>query len=359
MIKSKKLQLVMVLVLACLCAPVLGVEPNLPKTKPRFEINSEEQQWIAMGGIICKGPIKPTHVAELFLPFPYSDEYMPNSNPQRIMRMLKTFPGQSISSEQRVFLSASKIQDAISIIDRGDTVRRHYHIRLYAMSELDARKIAEAFIEAMTDKAEKIGSYKEHIRMLQETIFRTNKKILAQEAEAEVELANLRESIKNVHYLSTDEAKQAISELNTMLNNLDIELAGMKAKLRAIQEQQLRQKAIRNKIPVQERTERINRDGILLKLEDMWIDLLIELKVAEARKETAIQLRMQAEDFCKQMNAKKAEFQKEMNKFKMDIAFYEREIHQFKEKLADPDMEILPPKVYQNKVTIYPVRAED
>ena len=186
-----------------------------------------------------------------------------------------------MSSEQRVFLSASTVKDAIAIIDRGDTVRRHYHIRLYAMSELDARKIAEAFIEAMTDKAEKIGRYKEHIRMMQEEIFRTKRKILEKEAETEVALANLRENIKNVHYLSTDEAKQAILELNTMLNNLDIELAGMEAKLQAIQEHQLRQKAIRSKIPLKERTERINREGILLKLEDMLIDLLIELKVAD------------------------------------------------------------------------------
>jgi hypothetical protein len=353
MIKSKKLQLVMVLVLACLCAPALGVEPNLPKTKPRFEINSEEQQWQVERDKIGKGPIKPTHVAELFLP--YSDEYSPDSNPQRIMRILKTAPGQSMSSEQRVFLSASTIQDAISIIDRGDTVRRHYHIRLYAMSELDARKIAEAFIEAMGDKAEKIRSYKDHIRSLQREIFQTKELIFNKESDAEVELANFRENIKNVHYLSTDEAKQAILELNTMLNNLDIELAGMKAKLQAIQEHQVRQKAIKDK----KLEEGINREGILLKLEDMLIDLLIELKVAEARKETAIELRRQAEDFCKQMDAKKAEFQKDMNKFKMNITFYEREIHQFKEKLADPDMETLPPRVYQNKVTIYPVRAEE
>ena len=356
MIKSGKHQLVIAMILAFISFSALGVEPNLPKTKPRFEINSEKQQWQVEGGKIGKGPIKPTHVAELFLP--YSDEYSPNSNLQRIMRMLKTFPGRSISSEQRVFLSALTVKDAISIIDRGDTVRRHYHIRLYAMSEKDARKIAEAFIEAMADKAEKIGIYKERIRMLQEEIFRTNKKILDKEAETEVALANFRENITNVHYLSTDEAKQAISELNTMLNNLDIELAGMKAKLQAIQEHQFRQKAIRNK-NLEERTERINRDGILLKLEDMLIDLLIELKVADARKETATEIRMRAEDFCKQMDAKKAEFQKDVNEYKMRVTMFEQEIHQFNEKLADPDMETLPPKVFQNKVTIYPVRAED
>ena len=356
MIKSGKHQLVIAMILAFISFSASGVEPNLPKTKPRFEINSEKQQWQVEGGKIGKGPIKPTHVAELFLP--YSDEYSPNSNLQRIMRMLKTFSGRSISSEQRVFLSASTVKDAISIIDRGDTVRRHYHIRLYAMSELDARKIAEAFIEAMADKAEKIGIYKERIRMLQEEIFRTNKKILDKEAETEVALANFRENITNVHYLSTDEAKQAISELNTMLNNLDIELAGMKAKLQAIQEHQFRQKAIRNK-NLEERTERINRDGILLKLEDMLIDLLIELKVADARKETATEIRMRAEDFCKQMDAKKAEFQKDVNEYKMRVTMFEQEIHQFNEKLADPDMETLPPKVFQNKVTIYPVRAED
>jgi len=337
------------MILAFISISASGVEPNLPKTKPRFEINSEEQQWQIEGGKIGKGPFKPTHVAELFLP--YSEEYSPKSNPQRIMRMLKTAPGQSISSEQRVFLSSSTARDAISIIDRGDTVRRHYHIRLYAMSELDARKTAEAFIEAMTDKAEKIRSYKERIRSLQEGIFHAKKEIFEKEAATEVALANLRESIKNVHYLSTDEAKQAISELNTMLNNLDIELAGMKAKLQAIQEH-------RNK-NLEEGTKRINREGILLKLEDMWIDLLIELKVAEARKETATRLRSEAEDFCKQMNTMKAEFQKVVNEYKTHVTMYEQEIHQFKEKLADPDMETLPPKVFQNKVTIYPVRVED
>ena len=356
MIKSRKHQLVIAMILAFISFSASGVEPNLPKAKPRFEINSEEQQWQVERGKIGKGPIKPTHVAELFLP--YSDEYSPDTNPQRIMRMLKTFAGRSMSSEQRVFLSASTVKDAISIIDRGDTVRRHYHIRLYAMSELDARKIAEAFIEALADKSEKIRSYKNHIRNLQGGIFQTKQEILEKEAEAEVELANLRESIKNVHYLSTDEAKQAILELNTMLNNLDIELAGMKAKLQAIQEHQLRQKAIRNK-NLEEGTERINRDGILLKLEDMLIDLLIELKVAEARKETATELRMRAEVFCKQMDAKKAEFQKDVNEYKMRVTMYEQEIHQFKEKLADPDMETLPLKVYQNKVTIYPVQVEE
>ncbi|HUU15896.1 MAG TPA: hypothetical protein VMW72_02005 [Sedimentisphaerales bacterium] len=251
-----------------------------------------------------------------------------------------------MSAEQRGFLSTTQAQDAISIIDRGDTVRRHYQIRLYAMSELDARKTAEAFVEALADKAEKIRSYKDHILMLQREIFQTKQEILEKEAENEVALANLRENIKNVHYLSTDEAKQAISELNTMLNNLDIELAGMKAKLQAIQEHRERQKII-------------NREGILLKLEDMWIDLLIELKVAEARKETATEIRMRAEDFCKKMGAKKAEFQKNVNEYKMRVTMNEQEIHQFKEKLADPDMETLPLKVYQNKVTIYPVRAEE
>jgi hypothetical protein len=353
MIKSGKHQLVIAMILAFISFSASGVEPNLPKTKPRFEINSEEQQWKVERGKIGKGPIKPTHVAELFLP--YSEEYSPDSNPQRIMRMLKTAPGRSMSSEQRVFLSASTIQDAISIIDRYDTVPRHYHIRLYAMSEKDARKTAEAFIEALADKAEKIRSYKNRIRSLQGEIFRTKQKILEKESETEVALANLRESIKNVHYLSTDEAKHAISELNTMLNNLDIDLAGMRAKLQAIREHQERQKAIKEK----KLEEGINREGILLKLEDMLIDLLIELQVGKARKETATELRRQAEDFCKKMDAKKAEFQKDVNEYKKHVAMFEQEIHRFKEKLADPDMETLPLKVYQNKVTIYPVRAEE
>lgn len=352
MIRSRKYRLVIAMILAFISASAPGVEPNLPKTQLKFEINSKEQQWQLGSGKIGKGPIKPTHVAELFLP--YSEEYLPDSNPQRIMRMLKTPSGQSMSQKQRDFLATITVQDAIAIVDRGRTVRRHYQIRLYATSEEDARKTAEAFIEALTDKAEKIRNYKDHIRVLQEDVFRIKREILGREAEAELSLANLRESMNNVHYFSTDEAKQAISELNTMLNNLDIEIAGMRAKLRAIQEHQLRQRSIRDR----KLEEGINREGILLKLEEMRIDLLIELKVAEARKETAAQLRRQAEDFCKQMNTKKAAFQKDLNNLKMRVARYEQEIHRFKEKLAEPDVDMLPPKVYQNKVTIYPVRGD-
>ena len=349
MIMSRKLQLALVLTLACIYTPVFSVESNPSKTPLNFEIKSDEQQWIVeVGGRIGKGPIKPTHVAELFLSYPRSDEYNPRTNPQRISRMLKTTPGQSMSSEQHSFLSASTLTDTITVIDRGNIVRRHFQIHLYAMSELDAQKMAEAFNEAMADKAEKIISYKEHINGLQESIFRRKKNILDKEVEAEKFLAERRESIENVYYLSTDEAKQAISELNTMLNNLDIELAGMKAKLMAIQEHKERQKA-KGEIVV-------NREGIVLKLENMWIDLLIELKVAEAKKETATQLRSQAEDFCKQMNAAKVDFQNDMNRLKMDITFCEKEIRKFEEKLADPDMEMLPPKIFQNKVTIYPVK---
>jgi hypothetical protein len=352
MIKSRTLQLALILTLACICAPVLGGKIDPTKMALSYEIKSEEQQWIVeVGGRIGKGPgkgpIKPTHVAELFLPYPRSDEYVPNSNPQRIIRMLKTAQGQSMSSNQRSFLSASKVTDAIAVIDRGKIVRRHYQIRLYAMSELDARKMAEAFIEAMGDKAETVRSYEEQISSLQVEILQNKRKILDKQAESEVTLTTLRESIKNVHYLSIDEAKRAILELNTMLNNLDIELAGMNAKLIVIQEQQ---KAMKDQVGG------INREGILLKLENMWIDLLIEFQVAEAKKKTATEIRSHAEDFCKRMNAKQAEFQKEINELNMYTTFLENDIRQFEEKLADPDTETWPPKIYQNKVAIYPVK---
>jgi len=353
MIKSRKHQLLIALILICTSVPALGVEPSETIMGLNFEISSEKQKWQPRYSEIDEIPVKPTHDAELFLPD--SEEYSPDSNPQRIMRMLKTSPGQSMSSDQHTFLSTSRARDAIAIMGRrGDKVPRHYQIRLYAVTEKDARKMAEAFIEALTDKAEKIRSYKDRIRGQQEGIFYTKEEILQTEASAEAALANLRDE-KNMYYFSTDEAKQAVSELNKMLNNLDIELAGIQAKLLAVQEHRERQKSIRDK----KLEEGISREGILLKLEDMWIDLLIELKVAQARKDMAIQLRRQAEIFCKEMNTKKAEFQKEVNGLKMRLTRCEQDIHQYEEKLADADFEMLPPMVYQNKVTIYPVGTDD
>ena len=46
MIKSGKLQFIMVLILACICVPLLGEEPNEAKTELKFEISGNEQRWI-------------------------------------------------------------------------------------------------------------------------------------------------------------------------------------------------------------------------------------------------------------------------------------------------------------------------
>ncbi|HUU18467.1 MAG TPA: hypothetical protein VMW72_15055 [Sedimentisphaerales bacterium] len=96
MIKSGKHQFVIAMILAFISFSASGVEHNLPKTKPRFEINSEEQQWQVEGDKIGKGPIKPTHVAELFLP--YSDEYVSNSNSRRCPCRSWRFIGYSLGS---------------------------------------------------------------------------------------------------------------------------------------------------------------------------------------------------------------------------------------------------------------------
>jgi len=68
MISSKKQQLLFALILACICAPVLGQEPNETKTELTFEISSEKQVWIVESmNQIGTGPIKPTHVAVLLI----------------------------------------------------------------------------------------------------------------------------------------------------------------------------------------------------------------------------------------------------------------------------------------------------
>ncbi len=351
MISTRKRQLAITLILACICIPALATEPNEAKTELKFEISTKETKWMRDKTQPGRGPIKPAYVATLFIKDDYYFSDLPNS--EEIEVLVKTYAGESMSVPQKELLAKSEVVAAR--IGHEETVKDHFYYRLYAVSPDDAKKMAEALIEALNDQHTRMRLYKLRLHNLQEELSHNRMRLVFQDIDMEIDLTRFREAMKNVHYLTVEEAKITISELNKMLNHLDIDRAGVQAKIKAIREHQSRQKAIRDK----KLEEGISREGILLKLEEMLVDLFIEFDVLEDRMETASRLRGQAEHFYKQMNDKQLDLQRRANYVRINIEENEQELRRIERILTNPESDMLPPRVYQNKVTIYPVRVDN
>jgi len=292
-----------------------------------------------------RGPIKPKYAAEFAL---CESGLQLDSDLGTIgyhfEDLLATTTGQSFSQAQRDFLTGS---DALAVIDRGDMVRRHYMVRLYAAGEDDARKMTEALIEALINRTnERMRERENTVRELEEKVAETKKKI----AEAEEELKDAQPDFdsfrKNVHYRDHLEAEEALSGFNKMLNTLNVELSGIRARLETIRIFQDKGKA-----------EGFATTETIGKLEQMYIEQTIELKAAEAKMHTITPLRNAAKTFVELSLRLQAA---ESTKYNLS-----NDLKRYKEPLSALEGELahrtagMPPKVFQNKATIYRVRAGD
>jgi len=359
MIKSRKCQLAIVVIIACITASVIGQEPNLAKAKLQFEIGREEQKWITdldemgpyekqqkqemyPGGRIEKSVIRPTHVAVMRIkhvrvPRIYWTDI--SNNPI----------GRTMSKRQKEFIAEAngRIRD-LHRIEEG------FEFRWYAVSQEDAKKMTQAFIDVWNTKVHpKLQPLLKRRKELEEKIADIKKKLPEKEGKLEAAEANY-ENVKNItHEFSSEseavkESKQTILEMIKKLDALEIELAGIREKLEAI-EQYRRSKHVPGKDL---------SDETLEKLDQMLVEQMIELRGAEARKKAALQIRKREKEFYN-LYSQLNELRREVSGLNRSLINNERNLLEIEEKLANPTPDMLPPKVYQNKVTIYPVKVED
>ncbi|MBW8035115.1 MAG: hypothetical protein FVQ79_05650 [Planctomycetes bacterium] len=425
------------------------------KSELEFEISSRKQLWLTGGNKIGKGPLKPSHVAELFIRNLPREQYKSKSDKQYhpisnfssfgvMKKLLETSAGQSMSRQQRDLVTTGNVICQIGKI--SDEVGNHTHFRLYATTQDDAKKTAEAFVDFLISRANR---NLEPLLIKQQEL---NKKIVDNKnsiAETEAKLGTVQTELdelkKTVHYLSASEAKNTISKLNTRIDDLNITLAEMRAKQEATNQSLQRERKKKttqdaNLGPKDEVTELMgkleaamakNKTAAIirnqavtklkaaqsklyklkktaydlsdkkikatllnlykivdefstifttvlselevanaawedetketgldteLKLEQRLQDQKTELEVLEASKKTAANLREQAERFyyLAQQVSQLQDSKKSLNSELLDS---ENAFTKIEEKLANPGQELLPPEVYQNKVTVYPTQS--
>jgi hypothetical protein len=335
MVSLRKYQLFFGLGILLVCTPAMCQKPSEDKTELNFEISNEEQKWITDQGI-GRGPIRPTYVAVLFIRQPY---YMPNFNqPAVIDKILNTTAGKLISQKQRDFVSVAQAFCRLNLSEL--TMPNHYNFHLYAVSELDAGNMAKAFIEDLTNIAnENRKVLLDEKQKLQEQIATIKNNIPEKEIELKDTQSKLEGLKGRVHYLTMDEAKKTVLELNKMLDVIDVKIAGLRAKVSAIEKYKSSTKVAQD---------------TLAKLEQMLTEQTIELAGALARREAATRVRNQAEEFYN-LRKQQIELPKTLDDLRRSLSNRERGLQQVQDRLINPASNAMPPTVYQNKVTIYPV----
>jgi len=350
-----------------LCLAFAGIstaaqtEPNDAPLKLKFQTSTRPQDWIVRGEkdeggktLLYQnpGPTKPTHVAEVVLSRTHWRFYIESDILERIE---KSPIAKKLSRQQRDFLGTGF---AIRIDYESHRIPKHYSIWFYAMSEDDAKKTAEVFIEVLAEKATaRRQEYVKERKKLEQKIADIEKDLPEKEAQAKAAESKYKE-VKNTRYASfadteaLEKAKETMLQMAKMLDVVDIELAGIREKLKVIEEYR-KPKGLTDTLRYRELP-----NEIMVQLDRMFVEQMIELRGAEARKQATIRVRDREKALCDFFN-QLFTLDAEAHRLKDGLSGSERRLRGVEERLANPRPNMLPPKVFQNKVTIYPVRVEN
>jgi len=342
MTNSKIWQIAIALVLTCNFALWAADEQNDPAAPQiKIELSDQGMSWRSSSDRgPGQGPIRPTHVAEVFL---RQKQLRSALEPESF---LKTSAAASMSPKQREFIEGS---DAFAHMRSAREVRNHDRFFLYAVSEADARRMTEAFIEILEERPKRRRlEYATKLQEYQEEMAKAKGLLPGKEALLPTVKAEYDKSKESAHAFSADteaagHAKQTMLEMSKMLDTLDVELAGIREKLKVIQDYW-------------------SQDGTWTKeafpkLQELQIIQTIELKGAEARRKASVAIRRREKDFLDLFNQWTA-LDSEVKHLKGTIESKEKVIAQIEAILANPKPDMLPPKIYQDKVVIYPVHTD-
>lgn len=352
MVHSKK-QFVPTLILICILTPSLLAGSGKYEMKPQFEIdNNKSQLWKGNNPSQSgRGPIRPTHVAVFHIRRPHVD--LPSDHPG-ILKILKTSAGQSLSDQQQKFLAASDIITWWGI----DEIKNHDTVFLYAVSQEDAKKMVQAYFEIPANSARaRRQEYEKYMEDNKQKIAEIKKTLPEKQKQAD-EMEPKYMEIKKTRYFSLsdteayDKAKETMLEMDKMLDVITIELAGIREKMSVINEYR---QTPQDQQAVQRRRQL--PEGMLVKLEQMFVEQTIELKSTEARQQAATMIRDRDKAFV-DLFIRWTNLSGEVYKLKVNLGDSQQRVQDMEERLANPEPYMLPPELYQNKVTIYPVLTE-
>ncbi len=200
---------------------------------------------------------------------------------------------------------------------------------LYAVSEEDARKMAQGYIAHMDDKGrERLETLRSGLEVNRRTLTMIETALPKLRAEREKDSQDLATLQTGSYYQTVDEARKLVAEFNSVIALADIDIAGIKAKLAALKQA---------------------REDIRRQLEPA---LDVDLVGVVARKKAAEDARARAADFVR-LSDRIRETDRTLAEYTIEVPGLQRDIERDGQILSDPPPEMRPAVVIDNKVTIY------
>jgi len=333
--------------------PVLAVETNSDLVAPKltFSPNSESIKWPTK---IKPGHEKaaPSHVAEFYI----------DSMGTSLLKSLQQMPSwKTLSERQRQFCQSQRFYRTIST--NGTSLERYTRFQLFAVSVEDAKKLVQVCL------ARKLLSIQQDIDFLEKKRDECEQKI----QQIEKELLIKRESLESVEkeysklkqsdrysFLTDVEAstaaKDTILRMKVILDELDIQLAELRARLKAIDRYKAR--ALHDSQNTSQTSQSVElAKGTLSRLEQMEIELMINLAGFEAKRE-AIHRTISIEKRFRELYIKKDDLSGQVRSLEKNRSKHQRDRDSRQKDLEDPKGYLRVPDIFQNEVTIHPVHLE-
>jgi hypothetical protein len=305
---------------------------------------------------IKKGLVIPSHRAELFIGNISFSGTSQRRGGQRltvdfqsrdaIEKILSTPAGRIVSAAQRKFIEGGNALYRYGSL--GDEVADHFRFWVYAVSRDDVEKTTQAFIQFLIVEAEANMQYwlSECDRISRELIPDTEKRIAETLGSIKTTEAKLAKLKKTVLYVSTEEAIQTVLEFNGTLDALEVEIAGLRAKVAA------------NKEYMREYTDHASlREETFAMLQQILGNDTIELAGALARMQAAAKIRDRAKEYY-DLHTQLDELPNTLKNLENSKSSLEEGLKGAEERMADPYSGVRPPKIFENEVFINPIDAD-
>lgn len=252
-----------------------------------------------------------------------------------LIRRWPDWPPGKVLSEQQEALLARRFSDAVVQASEG--------LRLYAVSEEDARRMATAVIEASDERnRRRFGAYVEHLHRQQSLIPDAEKTIAEGEPELKTITSRLEELRRVGYFRNRAEAEKIAADLGTLLNQIDIEIAGREAEVKVL-------------------TAKFGEPSIRVteSMREMHLEIEVDLAGALVRKKKAQDARARALEYVA-LSVRRSLLRTELEKAQSTLTAEAREkiaqqILELERGLAHPNEHMRPVVVRDNTVFIHPV----
>jgi hypothetical protein len=323
-------------------------DPNGPAANPRFA-TGEPKFWAVyeLGPegkskvYVDPGSMRPTCLAEFFLP--RTQRY---GNGTQVLKHIIASPlAQKFSKAQRDFLAQGY---AVAEDMEPDRHAGYYPLWFYAVSEEDARTMALAFLDFLTSESKRMtAETRVQLDKAKERLQQNQAALPKKKGELDVAVAGYSKVKNENYYLFSDEealqtAKEVLLQMEKEARIVELDLAGVRGKLKVIDRYINEVKTTGKPVPPQ--------------LETMKTEQMVELSGLEARREAIGRFGAIPREFVA-LNSNRETFTKEVRLLTHAIEDDTHAVEETTRSLEQPTQYsyLLPPKIFDDTVVIHPV----